>query len=162
MYPQEIVTKVTIWRTSSARALSRPIRNLSRRSRHCCRFNLLLASIDSLRALPASQDSPLDYRFLRSPQPQSSQTASRGRFSPLLVSNDSLTSFSPTVNAPLGHRFSLRNLSRRSGHHWRFNPLLASIDSLRALPASQDSPLGYRFLHYPQPQLSHFPQSQWS
>ena len=46
-------------------------------------------------------------------------------------------------------RFVLRNLSRRSRHHWRFNTLLASIDSLRALPASQDSPLGYRFLRSP-------------
>ena len=43
------------------------IRNLGRRRRYCCRFNLLLASIDSLRSLPASQDDPLGHRFLRSP-----------------------------------------------------------------------------------------------
>ncbi len=43
-------------------------RNLSRRSGHCCRFNPLLASVDSLRSLPALQDSPLGYRFLRSPR----------------------------------------------------------------------------------------------
>ena len=32
------------------------------------RFGLLLVSVDSLRSLPASQDSPLGYRFLRSPR----------------------------------------------------------------------------------------------
>ncbi len=42
-------------------------RNLSRRSRYCCRFNLLLASVDSFRSLPASQDSPPGCRFLHSP-----------------------------------------------------------------------------------------------
>ena len=117
-------------------------RNLSRRSRHCCRFNLLLASIDSLRALPASQDSPLDYRFLRSPQPQSSQTASRGRFSPLLVSNDSLTSFSPAVNAPLGHHFLHYPQPQLSHCSLGAVALLVSVDSFGSLPLSADSPLG--------------------
>ena len=42
-------------------------RNLSRRSRLCCRCSPLLASVDSLGSLPASQDSPPGYRFPRSP-----------------------------------------------------------------------------------------------
>ena len=43
-------------------------RNLSRHSGPCYRYSPLLASVDSLRSLPASQDSPLGYRFLRSPR----------------------------------------------------------------------------------------------
>ena len=66
------------------------LRNLNRRTARLERFALLV-SVDSLRSLPASQDSPLGYRFLRSPQPQSSH-CSLGAVA-LLVSVDSFASF---------------------------------------------------------------------
>ena len=50
------------------------LRNLNRRTARLERFALLV-SVDSLRSLPASQDSPLGYRFLRSPLPYRTQSS---------------------------------------------------------------------------------------
>ena len=72
----------------------RSLRNLNRRRGHrggasaLCSFRLTRSGRFCLTA-----NDPLGHRFLRSPQSQSSQRASRGRFSPLLVSIDSLASF---------------------------------------------------------------------